>query len=68
MAGKPGKIDYSAHNYILISSLVLLADRTAFPRRDKEPYGDHLDPKEMGSYVQRPAPKHLEKGMRRVSR
>ncbi|KAF9006973.1 Sec63 Brl domain-containing protein [Cyathus striatus] len=67
MAGRPGKPDLSGYNYGAISSLVLTADRSALPRRDKEPDGaptslaGRIDPKEMGSRVQRQAPKDLDK-------
>ncbi|KAJ8517086.1 hypothetical protein ONZ45_g5700 [Pleurotus djamor] len=73
MAGKPGKIDYSGYNYSAISSLVLTADRTALPRRDKEPDGapttlvGRIDPKEMGSRVQRQAPKDLDRKKKKAS-
>ena len=33
------KQDLSGYNYAAISSLVLTADRSALPRRDKEPDG-----------------------------
>lgn len=62
-----GKRDLSGYNYAAISSLVLTADRSALPRRDKEPDGaptslaGRIDPKEMGSRVQREVPKDLEK-------
>lgn len=61
------KRDLSGYNYAAISSLVLTADRSALPRRDKEPDGaptslaGRIDPREMGSRVQREAPKDLEK-------
>ncbi|KAG8216298.1 putative RNA helicase [Butyriboletus roseoflavus] len=68
MSGRPaGKPDLSGYNYGAISSLVLTADRSALPRRDKEPDGapttlaGRIDPKEMGSRVQRAAPKDVEK-------
>jgi pre-mRNA-splicing helicase BRR2 len=67
MSGHSGKPDYSGYNYGAISSLVLTADRSALPRRDKEPDGaptslaGRIDPREMGSRVQRQAPKDLEK-------
>lgn len=62
-----GKRDLSGYNYAAISSLVLTADRSALPRRDKEPDGaptslaGRIDPREMGSRVQREVPKDLEK-------
>ncbi|KAI0302834.1 Sec63-domain-containing protein [Multifurca ochricompacta] len=68
MSGRPpGKPDLSGYNYGAISSLVLTADRSALPRRDKEPDGaptslaGRIDPREMGSRVQRAVPKDLEK-------
>ncbi|KAG9310011.1 putative RNA helicase [Chiua virens] len=68
MSGRPaGKPDLSGYNYGAISSLVLTADRSALPRRDKEPDGaptslaGRIDPKEMGSRIQRAAPKDVEK-------
>ena len=68
MSGRPaGKPDLSGYNYGAISSLVLTADRSALPRRDKEPDGaptslaGRIDPREMGSRVQRAAPKDIEK-------
>ncbi|KAH0834659.1 putative RNA helicase [Lanmaoa asiatica] len=68
MSGRPaGKPDLSGYNYGAISSLVLTADRSALPRRDKEPDGaptslaGRIDPKEMGSRVQRAAPKDIAK-------
>ncbi|KIJ15196.1 hypothetical protein PAXINDRAFT_169339 [Paxillus involutus ATCC 200175] len=68
MSGRPGaKPDLSGYNYGAISSLVLTADRSALPRRDKEPDGaptslvGRIDPKEMGSRVQRAAPKDIQK-------
>ncbi|PFH47664.1 hypothetical protein AMATHDRAFT_77103 [Amanita thiersii Skay4041] len=67
MSGKPGKPDLSGYNYSALSSLVLTADRSALPRRDKEPDGaptslaGRIDPKEMGSRALRQAPKDLAK-------
>ncbi|KAH6906126.1 Sec63 Brl domain-containing protein [Coprinopsis sp. MPI-PUGE-AT-0042] len=66
MSGRKGP-DLSGYNYGAISSLVLTADRSALPRRDKEPDGaptslaGRIDPKEMGSRVVREAPKDLDK-------
>ena len=66
MSGR-SKPDLSGYNYSAISSLVLTADRSALPRRDREPDGapttlsGKIDPKEMGSRVQRSAPKDVEK-------
>ncbi|KAG5219829.1 DEIH-box ATPase [Salix suchowensis] len=71
MAGKPGKIDYSGYNYSAISSLVLTADRSALPRRDKEPDGapttlaGRIDPREMGSRVLRQPQRTLIRRRRR---
>lgn len=68
-----GKRDLSGYNYAAISSLVLTADRSALPRRDKEPDGaptslaGRIDPKEMGSRVQRELPKDLEKKKKKAS-
>nr|VWO96385.1 Pre-mRNA-splicing ATP-dependent RNA helicase PRP28 (EC [Ganoderma boninense] len=67
------KRDLSGYNYAAISSLVLTADRSALPRRDKEPDGaptslaGRIDPREMGSRVQREAPKDLEKKKKKAS-
>ncbi|KAI0938351.1 hypothetical protein AcW1_001903 [Taiwanofungus camphoratus] len=66
------KRDLSGYNYAAISSLVLTADRSALPRRDKEPDGaptslaGRIDPREMGSRVQRETPKDLEKKKRKA--
>ncbi|KAI0070649.1 Sec63-domain-containing protein [Panus rudis PR-1116 ss-1] len=68
-----GKRDLSGYNYAAISSLVLTADRSALPRRDKEPDGaptslvGRIDPKEMGSRVQRETPKDLEKKKKKAA-
>lgn len=67
MAGQSGQPDLSGYNYGAISSLVLTADRSALPRRDKEPDGaptslaGRIDPREMGSSVIRQASKDVEK-------
>jgi pre-mRNA-splicing helicase BRR2 len=68
MSGRPGgKPDLSGYNYGAISSLVLTADRSALPRRDREPDGaptslaGRIDYHDMGSRVQRQAPKDVEK-------
>ncbi|KAG8908173.1 DEIH-box ATPase [Tulasnella sp. 403] len=67
------KIDLSGYNYGAISSLVLTADRSALPRRDKEPDGapetlvGRINPKEMGSRVQRQAPKDLDKKKKKAN-
>ncbi|KAI9460719.1 Sec63-domain-containing protein [Russula earlei] len=74
MSGRPpGKPDLSGYNYGAISSLVLTADRSTLPRRDKEPDGaptslaGRIDPREMGSRVQRAVPKDLDKKKRRAA-
>ena len=65
MSGK--KPDLSGYNYGAIASLVLTADKSALPRRDKEPDGaptslvGRIDVREMGSRVLRETPKDLEK-------
>lgn len=67
------KRDLSGYNYAAISSLVLTADRSALPRRDKEPDGaptslsGRIDPREMGSRVQREVPKDLQKKKKRAA-
>jgi len=68
MAGRPpGKPDLSGYNYGAISSLVLTADRSVLPRRDKEPDGaptslvGRINPNEMGSRVLRAQPKDMDK-------
>ncbi|EAU82984.1 pre-mRNA splicing factor [Coprinopsis cinerea okayama7 len=72
MSGRKGP-DLSGYNYGAISSLVLTADRSALPRRDKEPDGapttlaGRIDPKEMGSRVQRQAPKDLDKKKKKAA-
>ena len=69
-----GRRDLSGYNYSAISSLVLTADRSALPRRDKEPDGaptslaGRIDPKEMGSRVQRERPKELEKKKKKAAK
>ncbi|KAJ7741533.1 putative RNA helicase [Mycena maculata] len=73
MAAPGKKPDLSGYNYGAISSLVLTADRSALPRRDKEPDGaptslaGRIDPREMGSRVVREAPKDLEKKKKKAS-
>ena len=74
MSGRPpGKPDLSGYNYGAISSLVLTADRSTLPRRDKEPDGapttlsGRIDPREMGSRVQRAAPKDLDKKKKKAA-
>ncbi|KAF8270130.1 putative RNA helicase [Lactarius quietus] len=65
--------DLSGYNYGAISSLVLTADRSALPRRDKEPDGaptslsGRIDPREMGSRVQRAVPKDLDKKKKKAA-
>lgn len=67
------KRDLSGYNYAAISSLVLTADRSALPRRDKEPDGaptslaGRIDPREMGSRVQREVPKDLDKKKKKAT-
>ena len=74
MSGAGRKPDLSGYNYGAISSLVLTADRSALPRRDKEPDGapeslvGRIDPKEMGSRVQRQVPKDLDKKKKKSDR
>ncbi|KAJ7709781.1 Sec63 Brl domain-containing protein [Mycena rosella] len=73
MAAPGKKPDLSGYNYGAISSLVLTADRSALPRRDKEPDGaptslaGRIDPREMGSRVVREAPKDLDKKKKKAS-
>ena len=73
MAGHSGRPDLSGYNYGAISSLVLTADRSALPRRDKEPDGaptslaGRIDPREMGSRVIRQAPKDVDKKKKKAS-
>ena len=68
-----GRRDWSGYNYGAISSLVLNADKSGLPRRDKEPDGapeslvGRIDPKEMGSRVQRAVPKDLEKKKKKAA-
>ena len=67
------KRDLSGYNYSAISSLVLTADRSALPRRDKEPDGaptslaGRIDPREMGSRVHWQAPKDLQKNNKKAT-
>lgn len=71
MTEKQGK--WAAYNYSAISSLVLSADRSALPRRDKEPDGaptslaGRINPREMGSRVVREAPKDLDKKKKKAA-
>lgn len=74
MSGRPaGKPDLSGYNYGAISSLVLTTDRSKLPRQDKEPDGaptslaGRIDVKEMGSRVQRAAPKDLDKKKKKAA-
>ena len=68
-----GKPDLSGYNYGAISSLVLTADKSGLPRRDNEPDGTpeslvgRINPKDMGSRVQRSAPKDLEKKKKKAT-
>ena len=70
---KPGKPDLSGYNYSALSSLVLTADRSTLPRRDKEPDGaptslaGKIDVKEMGSRALRATPKDLEKKKKKAA-
>ena len=70
---KPGKPDLSGYNYSALSSLVLTADRSTLPRRDKEPDGaptslaGKIDVKEMGSHALRTTPKDLEKKKKKAA-
>ena len=69
-AGKP---DLSGYNYGAIASLVLTPDRSNLPRGDKEPDGaptslaGRIDPKQMGSRVERQAPKDLDKKKKKAT-
>lgn len=69
-AGKP---DLSGYNYGAIASLVLTPDRSNLPRGDKEPDGaptslaGRIDPKQMGSRVQRQTPKDLDKKKKKAT-
>ena len=69
-AGRP---DLSGYNYGAIASLVLTPDRSNLPRGDKEPDGaptslaGRIDPKQMGSRVQRQAPKDLDKKKKKAT-
>ncbi|KAJ3845800.1 hypothetical protein EV368DRAFT_70427, partial [Lentinula lateritia] len=62
MSSTNAKPDLSQYNYGAISSLVLTADRSALPRRDKEPDGaptslaGRIDVRDMGSRVVREGP------------
>ncbi|KAF7293429.1 U5 small nuclear ribonucleoprotein helicase [Mycena indigotica] len=73
MAGQGKKPHLSGYNYGAISSLVLTADRSALPRRDKEPNGaptslvGRVNPRDMGSHVQCETPKDLEKKKKKAS-
>jgi len=69
-AGRP---DLSGYNYGAIASLVLTPDRSTLPRGDKEPDGaptslaGRIDAKQMGSRVQRQAPKDLDKKKKKAT-
>ncbi|KAK0494609.1 putative RNA helicase [Armillaria luteobubalina] len=74
MSGAQGKKqDLSQYNYGAISSLVLTADRSALPRRDREPDGaptslaGRIDPREMGSRVVRETPKDVDKKKKKAT-
>ncbi|KAK0192909.1 putative RNA helicase [Armillaria mellea] len=74
MSGAQGKKqDLSQYNYGAISSLVLTADRSALPRRDREPDGaptslaGRIDPREMGSRVVRETPKDVDKKKKKAA-
>lgn len=74
MSGRPpGKPDLSGYSYGAISSLVLTADRSALPRRDREPDGapttlvGRIQPGEMGSRVKREAPTDMAKKKKRAA-
>ncbi|KAJ4471946.1 Sec63-domain-containing protein [Lentinula lateritia] len=68
------KPDLSQYNYGAISSLVLTADRSALPRRDKEPDGaptslaGRIDVRDMGSRVVREGPGDVGKRKKREER
>ncbi|KAF8328166.1 Sec63-domain-containing protein [Cantharellus anzutake] len=63
----------SGYNYGAMSSLVLMADKRSLPRRDREPDGapeslvGKIDPKEMGSRIQRTAPSDMDKKKKRAA-
>ncbi|KAG7448800.1 Sec63-domain-containing protein [Guyanagaster necrorhizus] len=74
MSGAQGKKqDLSQYNYGAISSLVLTADRSILPRRDREPDGaptslaGRIDPREMGSRVVRETPKDVDKKKKKAA-
>ncbi|KAJ7285982.1 putative RNA helicase [Mycena rebaudengoi] len=73
MAAPGKKPDLSGYNYGAISSLVLTADRSALPRRDREPDGaptslaGRINPGEMGSRVVRETPKDVEKKKKKAA-
>lgn len=68
-----GQQDLSQFAYSAISSLVLQADRSTIPRRDREPDGapeslaGRINVREMGSRAHRDAPKDVEKKKRKVA-
>ncbi|KAI0062804.1 Sec63-domain-containing protein [Artomyces pyxidatus] len=70
MSGQGGKRDLSGFNYSNMSSLVLHGHRD---RNDKEPDGaptslaGRIDPREMGSRVQRQAPADMDKKKKRAT-
>ncbi|KAJ7046921.1 putative RNA helicase [Mycena alexandri] len=73
MAAPGKKPDLSGYNYGAISSLVLSADRSALPRRDKEPDGAPtslaglINQSEMGSRAHREKPIDIEKKRKRAA-
>ncbi|KAH8119267.1 Sec63-domain-containing protein [Phellopilus nigrolimitatus] len=73
MAPPGARPDLSGYNYGAISSLVLQADKSGLPRRDREPDGapeslvGRIDPRQMGSRVQRQLPKDLEKKKKKAA-
>ena len=74
MSGQSGRPELSGYNYRAVSSLVVLtADRSQILRRDKEPDGaptslaGHIDPREMGSRVQREQPKDVDRKKKKVT-
>lgn len=70
---KNKKPDLSQYSYTAMSSLVLSTDRSALPRRDQEPTGEpeslvgRINPKDMGSRVQRESVKDLDKKKAKIS-
>ncbi|KAI8064474.1 Sec63 Brl domain-containing protein [Gongronella butleri] len=64
----------SQYQYAANASLVLQADRSKLPRRDKEPTGEpetlwgKIDPKEFGTRAEREGPKDLEEKKKRAAK